>query len=94
MAARTLTATPTLEETHSGIPNRLVDQAKRAKGLLFSRRTNSESTPASGRGVQLPPYTTQEKFDEAIAKLKSIVGDQWVHVNDGALVDGWYMEHP
>ncbi|KAK5260908.1 hypothetical protein LTR40_003259, partial [Exophiala xenobiotica] len=94
MAARTLTATPTLEESHSGIPSRLVDQAKRAKGLLFSRRANSESTPAAGRGVQLPPYTTQEKFDEAIAKLKSVVGDQWVHVNDGALVDGWYMEHP
>jgi hypothetical protein len=94
MAARTLTATPTLEESHSGIPSRLVDQAKRAKGLLFSRRTNSASTPAAGRGVQLPPYTTQEKFDEAITKLKSVVGDQWVYVNDGALVDGWYMEHP
>ncbi len=94
MSGRTLTATPTLEESHSGIPSRLVDQAKRAKGLLFSRRTKSETTYARGRGVQLPPYTTQEKFDEAISKLKSVVGDQWVYVNDGALVDGWYMEHP
>ncbi|KAI1609903.1 hypothetical protein EDD36DRAFT_59544 [Exophiala viscosa] len=94
MASTSPSATPTLEEKHSGVPTRLTTQAQRAKELLFSRRTKSESTSSSGRKVQLPPYTTQEKFDEAITKLKAAVGDQWVHVNDGALVDGWYMEHP
>lgn len=94
MSPRTLPVTPTLEERHSGIPTRLVDQAKRAKELLFSRRTKTENTSASKRGVQLPPYTTQAKFDDAITALKAAVGAQWVYVNDGALVDGWYMEHP
>ncbi|KIW10845.1 hypothetical protein PV08_10144 [Exophiala spinifera] len=94
MSSRTLPVTPTLEDKHSGIPSRLVDQAKRAKELLFSRRTKTENTSSSKRGVQLPPYTTQAKFDDAIAALKAAVGDHWVHVNDGALVDGWYMEHP
>lgn len=94
MGSRNESATPTLEEKHSGIPTRLTTQAKRAKELLFSRRTKSDDTGSKRRTVQLPPYTTQEKFDEAITQLKAVVGDQWVHVNDGALVDGWYMEHP
>ena len=94
MASTIPSAAPTLEETHSGVPTRLTTQAQRAKELLFSRRTKPEKTSSTGRKVQLPPYTTQEKFDEAIIKLKAAVGDQWVHVNDGALVDGWYMEHP
>ena len=94
MDFQNLPDTPTLQEKHSGVPTRLTGQAKRAKGLLFSRRTKGNSTSSGPRGVQLPPYTTQEKFNEAITQLKSAVGDQYVHVNDGALVDGWYMEHP
>jgi hypothetical protein len=90
-----LTATPTLEDRHSGIPTRLKEQAKRAKALLFSRQASKdEGRHARRRGVQLPPDTTRQKFDEAIGKLKGLVGDEWVHVNDGELVDGWYMEHP
>lgn len=94
MSSRSLPVTPTLEEKHSGIPTRLVEQAKRAKELLFSRRTKTENTSSSRRRVQLPPYTTQAKFDNAITALKAAVGAQYVCVNDGALVDGWYMEHP
>jgi hypothetical protein len=95
MASSNLPKTPTLLEKHSGVPTRLVDQAKRAKGLLFSRRTKEDRAPSSTpRRVQLPPDTTQEKFDEAIAQLRAVVGDQYVQVNDGALIDGWYMEHP
>ena len=85
--------TPTLDEKHSGVPARLKDQAKRAKELLFSRRTTSDTAQRTRR-IQLPPDTTQEKFDDAITQLKSIVGDPHVQVNDQALVDGWYMEHP
>ena len=94
MASIDLPETPTLLEKHSGVPTRLVDQAKRAKSLLFSRRTKGNSTLSGLNSVQLPPYTTQEKFDDAIGQLKSVVGDEFVHLNDGALVDGWYMEHP
>jgi hypothetical protein len=94
MSSSGLPETPTLVEKHSGIPTRLIDQAKRAKELLFSRRSREESTINIERTVQLPPYTTQQKFDQAIGELKSIVGENYVHVNSGALVDGWYMEHP
>lgn len=94
MATNNLPEAPTLLEKHSGVPERLVDQAKRAKGLLFSRRTKGESTSNLERRVQLPPYTTQEKFDDAISQLRKVVGEQYVHINDGVLVDGWYMEHP
>lgn len=94
MGAPDLSDTPTLEERHSGVPTRLVNQAKRAKELLFSRRTKGNSASNVDRRLQLPPYTTQEKFEQAIAELKSLVGDEYVHLNDGALVDGWYMEHP
>ena len=94
MASTTLPETPTLLEKHSGIPARLMDQAKRAKELLFSRRSKGNSTSTEPRRVQLPPYTSQEKFDRAIIRLKSLVGASYVHLNDGALVDGWYMEHP
>lgn len=94
MGDHDLTDTPTLEEKHSGIPTRLVNQAKRAKELLFSRRTKGSSTSNIERRLQLPPDTTAEKFNQAITELKSLVGDQYVRLNDGALVDGWYMEHP
>src|ERR1700742_1418601 len=94
MAPNDLSDTPTLAEKHSGIPTRLIDQARRAKGLLFSRRTAGKTISSGGRRVQLPPYTTQEKFNDAIAQLRSVVGDQYVNLNDGTLVDGWYMEHP
>lgn len=88
------TSTPTLEEKHSGVPPRLVEQAKRAKDLLQSRRTASKASTSQQRSLHLPPYTSRQKFDEAIAKLKEAVGDEFVHINDQPLVDGWYMEHP
>jgi hypothetical protein len=89
---RELSDTPTLQEKHSGVPPRLVDQAKRAKKLLFSRRNTGE-TSGSERRLQLPPDTTREQFDAAIKKLKGILGEGHVIVNDGVLIDGWYMEH-
>ena len=87
-------STPTLEEKHSGVPTRLVEQAKRAKGLLSSRRQVPATSDTQNRTLHLPPYTSREKFDGAIAQLKKAVGDAWVHINDQPLVDGWYMEHP
>ena len=92
MAYSSVNPTPTLDNKHSGIPVRLTEQAKRAKGLLSSRRTVSEAPKR--RTLHLPPYTTRQKFDDAIAQLKKTVGSEWVHINDEPLIDGWYMEHP
>lgn len=89
-----VTATPTLTQKHSGVPERLTSQASRAKDLLYSRRTVIVTETSGKRKVQLPPYTSQETFDDAIRELKKGLGEEWVVVNDGALVDGWYCEHP
>lgn len=87
--------TPLLSETsHSGIPQHMAQDAKRAKDLLYSNTTTPDSVPRQREVPRLPPNTTREKFDSAMAELRERLGASNVEINDKPLVDGWYMEHP
>jgi hypothetical protein len=84
---------PSMDTKHSGVPARLKDEADAAKERLYSLKTLPDNIPRKSN-VRLPPDTSQEKFDTAIAALKKLLGNNGVELNDKPLVDGWYMEHP
>ncbi len=88
-----LAPVPSLDELHSGAPNRLAREAWEARSRLFSHRSLPISSPRH-HGIRLPPDTSLEKFEEAITALQGKLGNENVKVNDKALVDGWYLEHP
>lgn len=85
--------TPLLSQNYSGTPSRLIKEAAAAKARLYGNRTVPASQPRKN-GVRLPPDTTRETFDKAIADLRAVIGEQNVELSDKALVDGWYLEHP
>ncbi len=84
---------PTLTTKHSGIPARLKNEADAAKERLYSLKTLPDSVPRKSN-VRLPPNTSKESFETAIAALTKLLGSDGVELNDRPLVDGWYMEHP
>jgi hypothetical protein len=91
----TLSPTPLLSDNiHSGIPKNLEADAKVAKERLYSNKTVPDTVPRERDVPRLPPNTTRDKFDAAIAELRQRLGDEHVQLNDKPLVDGWYMEHP
>jgi hypothetical protein len=94
MAAPPIQPPPTLATKHSGLPDRLLALGTESKARLLSNRTLPESVPRRGELPRLPPDTTRAEFDQAIAELKQILGDEHVEINDKPLVDGWYVEHP
>ena len=81
---------PTLASSYSGIPERLYKEAVSAKERVQSLRTLPHSKPRA-KPAKLPPNTSQDAFDAAIAALKKTLGEAGVEVNDKPLVDGWYM---
>ena len=89
----TSSSVPKLDSVHSGVPTRLSKEADAAKERLFSLRTLPNSTPRQS-SLRLPPNTSREKFDTAIAVLVEVLGEKGIELNDRELVDGWYMEHP
>lgn len=91
-----LSSIPNLDKQYSGIPDRLLNEAKRAKSLLYSNRTDIDAKPKDRtlETPRLPPDVTRETFNTAIAELRDAVGSQNVELNDKPLVDGWYLEHP
>lgn len=84
---------PNLASKHSGIPERLRTEAKSAKERTYALKTLQTSAPRRAP-LRLPPNTSQEKFDVAVAALHKLLGENGVELNDKSLVDGWYMEHP
>lgn len=89
-----LSPAPLLSNTsHSGVPQRLVAESARAKGLLYSNKTLPPSV-ARRRNLPLPPDISQRAYDVAIDELKQSLGERNVELNTQPLVDGWYMEHP
>ncbi|KAH8899885.1 glycolate oxidase [Thozetella sp. PMI_491] len=84
---------PSLEERHSGVPVRLAKEAVEARDRLVRHRTLPQSRPRQ-RGVRLPPDITLDVFEQAVQDLRAAIGRENVEVNDKALVDGWYLEHP
>lgn len=85
---------PSLNEVHTGVPERLASEAVLAKESMNALRTLSPAYQRKGELPRLPPNTSREKFDEAIAALKKDLGPCKVELNDKPLEDGWYMEHP
>ncbi|KAF3916253.1 hypothetical protein ABW21_db0201202 [Orbilia brochopaga] len=85
---------PTLNDKHSGISERLLEDAKVARSRLYSNRTLPASRPRQQEVPVLPPDVDRATFNQAIGDLKRLLGDSNVEVNDKPLVDGWYMEHP
>lgn len=81
------TPPPNLEARYSGISPRLVKIAQDAKNKLYMNKTVPDSFPRR-HGVRLPPSTTREAFDEAIATLRKALGEKNVALNDRPLVDG------
>lgn len=85
---------PTLDEKHSGVPTRNLDEAYASKARLYSNKTVPPSRARTQDVPALPPDVDRTTFNKAIVDLKRILGDDNVEVNDKPLVDGWYMEHP
>ena len=91
----TAAAAPLLSSKHSGVPQRLVDEAEAAKqNLYITNRTLPVSSPRKQEVPKLPPGITREQFDLAIKEITETLGTENVEINDKPLVDGWYMEHP
>ena len=84
---------PSLAQRYSGVPDRLAAIAQAAKDRLYSNKNVPESVPRR-HDVRLPPDTTRDDFDKAIAALRNDLGNDNVVLNDKPLVDGWYLEHP
>ncbi|KAK0641813.1 hypothetical protein B0T16DRAFT_420563 [Cercophora newfieldiana] len=91
-AEEATTDVPTLPETHSGIPVYLLDKARNAKAGVFDGRTkpirDRQRLPVVPQGIE------RDDFLAALEDLKAKMGHEFVEINDKALKDGWYMEHP
>lgn len=87
------TSIPKLSAVHSGVPARLSNEALATKEKTYSLKTLPNSVPRRSP-VRLPPGVTRDAFDKAINELRKVLGKDNVELNDKALVDGWYMEHP
>jgi hypothetical protein len=82
----------TLEDVYSGVPLRVLTEAKAMKRLLFSHPGNSARSTHLTQ--PLPPHTTASEFKIAMDNLIVMVGKDNVELGDRTIQDGWYMEHP
>jgi len=84
------------DDVPSGVPERLLPVAESVKEKIWQGKTLDDSYIRT-EGIELPilpPDITREKFNIAIRELTEQIGKENVILNDQALVDGWYMEHP
>ncbi|XXH01704.1 hypothetical protein Hte_008065 [Hypoxylon texense] len=83
---------PLLSEKHSGIPDFLLEKARKAKVSVFETRTKPK---ASRNRLPVIPHGVEEQvFVDALGELGKQLGTENVERNDKPLTDGWYMEHP
>lgn len=80
-----------LDNLRIKIPDFLLPDAKSTLELVNANATKSTDGPAD-RVLALPPDTTREHFDKAIAALRLLIGDDNVILNEGSLNDGWYLD--
>ncbi|KAL4889082.1 hypothetical protein BDV59DRAFT_205507 [Aspergillus ambiguus] len=83
---------PVLEEYYSGIPSRLLSKAAEVKGRLIDNQTVIPHERK--QALAIPKGYDPDKFVHAISKLIEALGKGNVKLNDEALNDGWYIEHP
>lgn len=93
MTAKNLISTPPLlSEKHNGIPERLLDQAQKAKEGIFEIATKAQSNRTQ---IALPQGVSGSAFHQAIKDLRGRIGQENVELVT-KLVDGWYVlySHP
>jgi len=81
---------PTLAESYSGIPERLLEKATALKEESFALQT-LEISPRK-TGVELPIIPkgySRSKFNQAIKSLCTSIGRDNVKLNTDSLDDGW-----
>ncbi|POR33555.1 Putative aryl-alcohol oxidase vanillyl-alcohol oxidase [Tolypocladium paradoxum] len=83
---------PTLHDRYSGIPERLLEKARKAKEQVYRNQTKQISSRV--RLPVVPKGISHSAFGAAIRELQGRLGTANVVLNDQALDDGWYMEHP
>ncbi|KAK9774023.1 putative Vanillyl-alcohol oxidase [Seiridium cardinale] len=86
---------PTLTESYSGIPERLLDKATGLKRDVEALSTTS--VVPRREDVQLPIIPAgypRARFNRAIEEIRSLIGNANVELNVNPLIDGWYLEHP
>lgn len=71
---------------------RLAKEAIDVRDRLRSQKTVPDFVPR--KTWSLPPDVDQQTFDKALAELKQVLGRENVELNEGPLLDGWYMQHP
>ena len=78
---------PLLSEKHSGIPEFLLEKAKKTKAETFELRTKPQS---QRKRLPVVPHGVEESvFLNALEELRSEIGAANVERNDKPLVDGW-----
>jgi hypothetical protein len=91
-AERVFSDPPTLELKYSGIPERLLEKARKTKQLVFQNQTKESHTKRE-RDLAIPKGVSKRAFSDAISELQGILGAQYVVLNDKALEDGWLVSH-
>lgn len=81
------TYVPLLSETHSGIPEWLLEKAQQAKAHVLSTTTKIQGTKQ--RTLAYPLGVEARIFDEAVDELREQLGREHVVLNDQPLKDGW-----
>ena len=81
---------PTLEERYSGIPERLLDKARKTKKQTFQNQTKGLRDLRTRLPV-LPQGVNEGTFNQAIEDLRNRLGADNVVINDQPLSDGWYV---
>jgi hypothetical protein len=79
---------PTLSQSYSGIPDRLLSRARDAKAQVYKNLTKDAAT-ARRRAAAIPKGISREAFSSALTQLGNVLGEENVVVNDQPLVDGW-----
>lgn len=80
---------PLLSEKHSGIPDFLLEKARKAKIGVFETRTKPK---ASRNRLPVIPHGVEEHvFFDALGELGTQLGAENVERNDKPLKDGWYV---
>ena len=89
MATSKLSETPTLSESHSGIPQRLLQKATYAKSLIYDGKSAPDTVPLK-RGLAVPQGISKTAFLSAIDELATLIGAANVQLNDKQIKNGWY----
>lgn len=78
---------PLLSEKHSGIPDFLLEKARKAKVGVFETRTKAKTS--RNRLPVIPQGIEEQAFFAALDELSKELGAENIERNDKPLRDGW-----